>query len=60
MRVAFEVVVFVITIVDLFEAVHVHLAHKRNGLLGMKLVVGRFEVMSLELVAIQIDSLAVG
>lgn len=59
MTVALKVLVLVITVVDLLESVHVHLAHEAYGLLGVELVACRLEVVRLEVASVQINSLAV-
>ena len=59
LAIAAEIVVLVVAVVYLSEAVHVHLAHKRYGLLSVELVVGGLQIVGLEFVAVQVDALAV-
>lgn len=54
-----EVVVLIVAVVDLPESVHVHLTHKRDGLLRVKLIVWRLQVVGLKFVPVQVNSLAV-
>lgn len=56
---ALEVIVLVVTIIDLPEAIHVHLSHKRYGLLRVELVLAGPQVRVLELVSVQVDQVAV-
>lgn len=59
LAIATKVVVLVVAIVDLSETVHVHLAHKRDCLLCVELIVWCLQVVGFEFVSIQVDSLAV-
>ena len=56
---AFKIIVLVVTIVDLPEAIHVHLAHKRDGFLGVELVLGCLQIGVLKFVPVQVDQLAI-
>lgn len=59
LTIATEIVVFVVAIVDFPETVHVHLAHERDGLLSVELVVWSLQVVGLKLVPVQVDTLAI-
>lgn len=52
LAIALEVVVLIVAVVDLPETVHVHLAHKGDGLLGVELILAGLQIGFLELVAI--------
>lgn len=54
-----EVMILVVAVIDLLEAVHIHLAYEGDGLLRVELVVVGAQVAILELVAVQVDQLAI-